>query len=301
MSQSQLRQQFKGFIEKNKLPATFIDTIDEYYQPLAQWISSHRPQNRTWILGLNGAQGTGKSTLGAVLKIILEEDYDCSTAIISLDDLYLPREDRKVLAQTIHPLLQTRGVPGTHDTQLGIHLLDTLCKLQKNQIVRLPRFDKARDNRLPTKDWGLFKGPAQIVIFEGWCIASTASSEQALVEPINTLEAEEDSDGIWRRYVNHQLQTGYKQLFSRIETLILLQAPDFACIHRWRWEQEQKLIANTSQAGSTKIMDEAGIRHFIQHFERLTRKNRRQLPALADIVMTLNSEHRIIDSHYKNP
>jgi len=182
-----------------------------------------------------------------------------------------------------------------------MHLLDTLCNLQENQSVRLPRFDKASDDRLPETSWEIFKGPAQVVILEGWCIGSTASPEQALVEPINTLEAEKDEDGKWRRYVNHQLQTGYKQLFARIEALILLQAPGFACIHRWRWEQEQKLIANTSQAGSTQIMDEAGIRHFIQHFERLTRKNLRQLPALADIVLTLNSEHRIIDSHYKNP
>ncbi|PCJ36802.1 MAG: hypothetical protein COA75_05990 [Cellvibrionales bacterium] len=301
MSQSQLPQQFKSFIEKHKLPATFTDTIDEYYHPLAQWINSHRPQDRTWIIGLNGAQGTGKSTLSAVLKIILEADYNCSTAVISLDDLYLPREDRKVLAQTIHPLLQTRGVPGTHDTELGIHLLDTLCKLQANQSVSLPRFDKAGDDRLPETNWALFKGPAQVIIFEGWCIGSTASPEQALVDPINTLEAKEDSDGKWRRYVNHQLQTGYKQLFAPIEKTILLQAPGFDCIHRWRWEQEQKLIANTNQAGSTQIMDEADIRHFIQHFERLTRQNLRQLPALADIVLSLNSEHHIIDSHYKNP
>jgi len=301
MSQSQLRQQFKDFIEQNKLPAAFIDTIDEYYHPLAQWINSHRPQNRTWILGLNGAQGTGKSTLSAVLKIILEEDYNCSTAVISLDDLYLPRAARETLANSVHPLLKTRGVPGTHDTELGMHLLDTLCNLQEKQSVRLPRFDKAGDDRLPETSWELFNGPTQIVIFEGWCIGSKASSEQALVEPINTLEAEEDSDGKWRRYVNHQLQTGYKQLFARIEKLILLQAPDFVCIHRWRWEQEQKLIANTSQAGSTQIMNEAGIRHFIQHFERLTRQNLRQLPAFADVVLTLNSEHRIIDSHYKNP
>ena len=301
MSQSQLRQQFKGFIEKNKLPATFIDTIDEYYQPLAQWIRSHRPQNRTWILGLNGAQGTGKSTLGAVLKIILEEDYDCSTAIISLDDLYLPREDRKVLAQTIHPLLQTRGVPGTHDTELGMQLLDALCALQRNQSLKLPRFDKATDDRLPEKDWEVFDGPAQVLILEGWCVSSTASPEQDLVEPINALEAKKDKEGIWRRYVNHQLQTAYKQLYARIEKFILLQAPDFDCIHHWRWEQEQKLIARAKQTEDTRIMDEVDISQFIQYFERVTRQNLKQLPERADILLSLNSEHRIIASHYKNP
>ena len=301
MSDTKLQRQFASFIEKNKLPASFIGTINEHYLPLAQWINQQRPQNRTWIIGLNGAQGTGKSTLSAVLKIILEENYNCNTAIISLDDLYLPRSDRKVLAQTIHPLLQTRGVPGTHDTELGIRLLDELCALSENQHLLLPRFDKASDDRRPKAEWEQFNGPAHVVIFEGWCVGSKAIHEQGLTEPINKLEAEEDSNGLWRRYVNHQLQTAYKELFAPIERLILLQAPDFACIHSWRWEQEQKLITHSRQGHATRAMDEAGISRFIQHFERLTRQNLKQLPETADIVLALDSEHHIISSHYNSP
>ena len=301
MTEQTIQQQFAGFIQENGLPANFIDTINDYYLPLAQWINRQRPQDRTWIIGLNGAQGTGKSTLSTVLKIILEGDYTCSTAIISLDDLYLPRADRKVLAETIHPLLQTRGVPGTHDTELGRQLLDALCSLKDNQRLKLPRFDKASDDRLPEINWETFNGPAQVLIFEGWCVGSTASPEQDLLETINTLEAEEDSDRIWRRYVNHLLQTTYKQLFERIEKLILLQAPGFDCIHHWRWEQEQKLISHSKKSGARQVMDETGIRRFIQHFERLTRQNLKQLPEIADIVMTLNSQHQITHSRYKNP
>ncbi|MEZ0151506.1 MAG: phosphoribulokinase [Candidatus Reddybacter sp.] len=300
MSDPKPQQQFASFIEENELPPAFIDTINEYYRPLAQWINQHRPQNRTWIIGLNGAQGTGKSTLSALLKIILEEEYNCNTAIISLDDLYLPQAERKVLAQTVHPLLQTRGVPGTHDTKLGMQLLDALYALQENQSLMLPRFDKTRDDRLPETDWELFKGRAQVVIFEGWCVGSTASPEQDLSTPINQLEAQEDKNGLWRRYVNHQLQTAYKELFARIELLILLQALEFTCIHRWRWGQEQKLIYHPRQGEATQVMDETGISRFIQHFERLTRQNLKQLPAHADIVLALNSQHHIISSHYKS-
>ena len=301
MSEPKLQQQFTSFIEKNELPPAFIDTINRYYLPLGQWINQHRPQNRSWIIGLNGAQGTGKSTLSALLKIILEKEYSCNTAIISLDDLYLPRADRKLLAQTIHPLLQTRGVPGTHDIELGVQLLDALCALQKNQSLKLPRFDKASDDRLPETNWEVFNGPAQVIIFEGWCIASSASPAQALADPINKLEAEEDKNGVWRRYVNHQLQTAYKELFVPIELLILLQAPDFTCIHRWRWEQEQKLRSHSRRAEATRVMDEAGIRRFIQHFERLTRQNLKQLPDHADIVLTLDSAHHITSHRYRNP
>ncbi|RLA40097.1 MAG: hypothetical protein DRQ64_05430 [Gammaproteobacteria bacterium] len=301
MTDTKLQRQFTSFIEKNKLPANFIDTISEYYLPLAQWINQHRPQNRTWIIGLNGAQGTGKSTLSAVLKIILEKEYNCHTAVISLDDLYLPRADRKVLSQTIYPLLKTRGVPGTHDTKLGIQLLDALCGLQENQKLILPRFDKARDDRLPKTDWEVFNGPAHVVIFEGWCVGSKAIDEQGLTEPINKLEAEEDKNGLWRHYVNQQLQTTYKELFAPIELLMFLQAPDFSCIHNWRWEQEQKSRTHSKQGHATRTMDEAGIRRFIQHFERLTRQNLKQLPEQADIVLALNNQHHIISSHYRNP
>jgi len=97
------------------------------------------------------------------------------------------------------------------------------------------------------------------------------------------------------------LQTAYKELFARLELLILLQAPDFSCIHRWRWEQEQKLISHSKQGEATQVMDEAGISRFIQHFERLTRQNLKQLPAHANIVLALDSERHIISSHYRNP
>lgn len=299
MSHEQLRQRFASFIENNALPAAFIDTLSEYYLPLAHWINQQRPQDRTWIIGLNGAQGTGKSTLSTVLKIVLEEDYSCKTAIISLDDLYLPRADRKVLAETVHPLLQTRGVPGTHDTALGIHLLEVLCALQKNQSLLLPRFNKALDERRPEANWEPFEGPAQIVIFEGWCVGSKPSPEPELSSPLNQLETEEDEKGLWRHYVNQQLLTNYKALFAPIELLILLQAPDFASIHRWRWEQEQKLIAQSAPGEVTQTMDEAGVSRFIQHYERLTRQNLQQLPKQADIVFELNGEHRIARSHYR--
>ncbi|MBQ0721543.1 MAG: hypothetical protein KBT88_01350 [Gammaproteobacteria bacterium] len=301
MTDPKLQRQFASFIEKNALPAAFINTISEHYLPLAQWINQHRPQHRSWVIGLNGAQGTGKSTLSAVLKIILEEDYNCNTAIISLDDLYLPRARRKELAQTVHPLLQTRGVPGTHDTELGLQILDALCALQKNESLMLPRFDKANDDRLPQADWEAFKGPAQVVIFEGWCLGSTASPKQELAKPINELEANEDREGVWRHYINQQLQTAYKALFARNELLIFLQAPNFACIHHWRWEQEQKLMARSIPGEATQVMSEAGISRFIQHFERLTRQNLKQLPALANIVMTLDKAHQIVHCHYQNP
>ncbi len=305
MKKPSLLLQFGDFIKQHRLPGAFIDTIGEHYLPLAQWINARRPANRTWIIGLNGAQGTGKSTLSEVLKIILEHDYSCNTAIISLDDLYLSRADRQTLAQSVHPLLQTRGVPGTHDTQLGMQLLHKLSHLKAGQTLSLPRFDKARDEPMTEDKWEVFTGPANIVIFEGWCMGSSAEAEEALAQPINELEAQEDKDGLWRHYVNDKLQTSYRELFACNDLLIMLKAPNFESIHRWRWQQEQKLAAaiaanNTPKQG-TQLMDEAGITRFIQHYERLTRHNLAQLPEQADILLTLNEDHNIASTRYKIP
>lgn len=305
MTDTKLQRQFTSFFAKNKLPVTFLDTISDYYLPLAQWINEQRPQNRTWVIGLNGAQGTGKSTLSTVLKIILEENYNCNTAIISLDDLYLSRASRKVLAQSIHPLLQTRGVPGTHNTELGVRLLHQLSNLEVGQALLLPRFDKTRDEPMAEDKWETFTGPTDVIIFEGWCTGSPAEAEEALARPTNELEALEDKSGLWRQYVNDKLQTSYRELFAYNDLLIMLKAPNFESIHRWRWLQEQKLAATTAAKNALKkdsqLMDKAGITRFIQHYERLTRHNLVQLPEKADILLTLNEDHDVVNVRYKTP
>ncbi|MDF1831151.1 MAG: phosphoribulokinase [Porticoccaceae bacterium] len=305
MNEPSLLLLLTNFMKKHRLPDDFLNTIDEYYLPLAQWIDNHRTVNRTWIIGLNGAQGTGKSTLSNVLKIILEQHFTCNTAIISLDDLYFPRADRKALAQSVHPLLQTRGVPGTHDTQLGIQTLHQLKHLKAGQTLPLPRFDKACDEPLSKDQWEVFTGPADVVIFEGWCMGSSAETKDALARPINQLESKEDKKALWRHYVNDKLQTTYRELFACNDLLIMLKAPNFECIHRWRWQQEQKLAATITADSAlkqgTQLMDEAGITRFIQHYERLTRHNLAKLPEQADILLTLNEEHTITNVRYKEP
>src|SRR6185437_8649015 len=76
------------------------------------------------VLGLCGAQGSGKSILARSLA-----DRFASrgrrVAVLSLDDLYLTKAERSRLAQEVHPLLGTRGVPGTHDVALGLQILNT--------------------------------------------------------------------------------------------------------------------------------------------------------------------------------
>src|SRR5690606_5606704 len=125
--------------------------------------------------------------------------------IISLDDVYLTHDARQHLAATVHPLLQTRGVPGTHDVDLGVDTMTRLIHAGAGDRTPLPRFDKAQDTQMPRNQWPVFEGPADVVIFEGWCVGARPQSDEALATPINALERDEDADGRWRGYVNGKL------------------------------------------------------------------------------------------------
>lgn len=306
-----LADRLTRFIKSQQLPDSFQDIIDNYYLPLAEWVhqrcstgtnkpGTDRATNGCVVLGINGAQGTGKSTLSAVLKIILEENHQWHTAIVSLDDIYLSRAERQNLARLVHPLLQTRGVPGTHDTTLGIDIIEQLKALKPGQSMRLPRFDKALDDRKPEPYLDTFAGPVDLIIFEGWCLGSSAMDAAGLATPINELEAEADKNAVWRNFINQRLKNSYSDLFGLIDVLIMLKAPDFDSIRRWRIEQEAKLAAsNTSDSAASQIMGKNALIRFIQHYERLTQHNLSEMPDSADVVLTLDKHHQVTDMRYK--
>ena len=231
-----------------------------------------------FMLGICGAQGSGKSTVAAVLAGRMRA-RGLNVAIVSLDDLYLDGASRRVLAETIHPLLRTRGVPGTHDPTLGLALIEALGAAS---TIGLPRFDKAADEPgLPA----FFEGPADVVIFEGWCVGARPQDEAALAEPVNMLERERDPDGVWRRYINAQLAGPYATLFDRIDFLALLKAPGFEVVARWRTEQERN-------AGGPMTDDD--IRDFVEHYRRLTQHLLRNGEDWADLTIRLDAERKVV-------
>ena len=238
-----------------------------------------KPGRRPLVLGLCGAQGSGKSTLAAGL-VEAARARGLAAATLSLDDLYLTRAERAVLAREVHPLLATRGVPGTHDVALGLGLL---ARIDAGEAVHLPRFDKATDDRAPEASWTALPGPLDLLVFEGWCVGAVAEKEAALADPVNALERHEDADARWRTWVNAQLAGDYQHLFARIDALVLLAAPAFEVVFEWRLEQER------TGAG---VMDAAQIAHFIQHYERLTRYILAEMPDRADLVIHLDRDRR---------
>jgi D-glycerate 3-kinase len=246
---------------------------------------------RPLIVGLSGAQGSGKSTLARRLAQALR-GRRLAVATLSLDDVYLPLAEREHLARTEHPLLVTRGVPGTHDVALALQIL---AALGEPGTVRLPVFDKATDDRRPYSESISVAAPVDVVLFEGWCVGAVPQPESALVEPVNALERDEDSKGVWRRYVNRALAGAYQQLFDKIDLLVFLAAPSFDVVCRWRLQQEDELRRRIAEQGGdgSRVMSERQLERFIAHYERLTRHMLNEMPARADIVVRLDPQRRM--------
>jgi D-glycerate 3-kinase len=273
------------FLLEQELPASFRETLDGVCQPLAARATRLRQVRRkTVVIGLCGAQGSGKSTIAAATVKLLEDD-GLTAVTVSLDDFYLSKRAREQLAKRVHPLLATRGPPGTHDVDLAGAVLD---QLRKEGRVALPAFDKAADERRPRASWRTVATPVDVVIFEGWCVGARAQGAAALAGPVNSLEADEDPGGRWRAYVNAELDGPYQQLFDRLNELVLLQAPSFDVVLGWRLEQERKLVARTGGG-----MNETEVARFVAHYERLTRSILAEMPARADVVFPLGPDRSL--------
>ena len=285
-------QLLTDFIARENLPEHYRDDATRWFLPLAEELLQQlRSTTTPMLLGVNGAQGTGKSTLAALLTQLLANN-GLTVANLSIDDFYLGKAERAQQAAVTHPLFASRGVPGTHDTAL---LLDTIRSLRaagSAHCIALPRFDKATDDCRSREQWPTVQGPIAAIVLEGWFVGVAPQTEVDLTEPINALERDEDGQGDWRQAVNTALAGDYQQVFDELDWLVMLQAPSFEQVYEWRSLQEEKL-RERSPADSPGIMSDSQLRRFIQHFERLTRHCLATLPERADRVFTLDRQHRV--------
>ncbi|HET7923376.1 MAG TPA: kinase [Rhodanobacteraceae bacterium] len=247
------------------------------------------PARRAALVGLSGLQASGKSTLAAQLAATARE-RGVATEVLALDDFYLGRRDRAALARDVHPLLATRGVPGTHDVALLADTVEALRVASPRNPARVPRFDKGRDTRVPPSRWRRVTSPPRLILLEGWCIGVSAEPPRALARPVNALERVEDADAHWRTWVNARLADEYAALWRRLDALIVLAAPGFEIVSRWRDEPERALRARRAP----RAMSRATLRRFLMHYERLSRHALRMLPARADIVVTLDASRAVV-------
>ena len=141
----------------NKSISDKENNLKKFYIPISFWIENkYKKKGKTLFLGFSGGQGSGKTTAAGILKIILKIFFKRKIHVSSIDDFYKTLKDRDKMSYTIHPLLKTRGVPGTHDVNLIKNFFNYIRK--KNfQKFRLPKFDKATDDRLEKKYWSNIK------------------------------------------------------------------------------------------------------------------------------------------------
>lgn len=242
------------------------------------------------LVGLSGPQGSGKTTLASRLVTALKA-RGIRALTLSLDDFYLRRREREHLARTVHPLLATRGVPGTHDVALAHEVLDRLQDASSDAATFLPVFDKARDDRTAQRHWRRYLGRPDVIVFEGWCIGACGQDAGELIRPVNELEAQEDPHGIWRNYVNGKLRGPYSLLFGRMDLTIALLGGSFEWVLSWRLQQEMALRARSAGEGGA-TMNEEQVGRFVAHFERITRSMANR-PA-ADLLIELAMDRRPI-------
>ena len=269
----------------------------KYLIPLSLWINEKSNQYpNTYFLGLSGGQGAGKTTITSLLNIILANYFKKKVCIFSIDDFYKTLNDRKKLSKNIHPLLKTRGVPGTHDIKFIINYLKKI-KSKKNKVISLPRFDKSIDDRAIKSKWKKINFIPDIIILEGWCVGAKPQSGNLLNKAANILEKKEDPNFKWRNYVNTQLQNKYKYLFNKMNDIIYMKAPNFNSLQKWRLKQENKLRLKNIKKKS-KIMANSEVLKFMMTYQRVTQQMFKDLPKIASIILSLNKNHQIKNIKY---
>lgn len=284
-----------GFIQKHKLPDDFMSTVKDYYQPLADRIvCQFNRGSGPYFVGINGCQGSGKSTLTDFLADYLMTKYHVNVVVMSLDDFYLTSKEREDLASEVHPLLATRGVPGTHDINTLEEVLNKFAKRETN--FSIPRFNKATDEPCPKANWTLIEEPVDIILLEGWCWGVASQTDEQLKSPINELELKHDKKGTWRQYVNEKLKSSYEPLYSKMNFWLALQAPSFDCVYKWRLEQEEKLKARNTGLTNSKMMTPAQILNFTQYFQRLSVQGCNTIANSADAIFHLDYQRKITDT-----
>ena len=267
-----------------------IGQLNNFYLPIGEMINKNfLIDKKTKIIGLTGGQGSGKSTISNILKIILKEGYNLDTVIFSIDDFYKTLKERKIMSKNISPLFLTRGAPGTHDTKILFSCIKSLKKYKFRKIL-IPKFNKAIDDRVSKSEWLKVNKKPNIVIFEGWCVGVDAQKKKDLIVPVNILENYKDKKKIWRNRVNQELKKNYKKIFNLIDKIIFLKVPSFKHVYKWRLLQEKKLRITSK---GNKTMSDNQVKNFIMFYERLTKHMLKNLSHKADAVIKIDTKHKL--------
>jgi D-glycerate 3-kinase len=213
-------------------------------QLVLPWVLRRLTAGTTLIVGINGPQGCGKTTLASELCSALKEGGFRAFSF-SVDDLYLTRKEQVELAAAhpSDPYLQQRGYPGTHECELGAYLLDELRK--RSGEILIPRYDKGAHGGSGDRAGSVaVELPLDMVLFEGWMLGF----KPVAVPPAGLA------------VVNGYLRA-YEAWNERLDAFVQLVPEQVGYVVEWRVEAEERARA-AGRAG----MSDAAIRDYISRF-----------------------------------
>jgi len=240
---------------------------------------------RPWVLGVQGPQGCGKSTLAAALVDALAAEANGARAVaVSIDDFYLTHDEQSALAarHAGNPYLLYRGYPGTHDVALGARVLDALAALRGGDETLVPSYDKSahagRGDRAPREAWRRVRGPVDVLIVEGWMLGFAAVPEASLPEPA-------------LRPPNEYL-AAYAAWTRRLDGFLQLDVASLDTIVRWRVDAERA----RRELGRPALTDDEA-RDYIERFlpaYRVYVPPLRARPPCGDARLVMLSDDRVL-------
>jgi D-glycerate 3-kinase len=264
-----------------------VTTFEQLWLPVALDLATAKGRlNRTFVQGILGGQGTGKSTLCIILRDILGY-LGFSTANLSLDDLYLTLDERQAL-QKKDPRLLWRGPPRTHSISLGMKVLEQ-CRQEGNttQIIKLPRFDKSVKGGKGDRTTPEVIDKPDILLFEGWFVGVQPIEESAFNNCPPPIITEED-----RQFAidNNQHLKAYEPLWSKLNSTIVLHPEDYRLSKQWRKDAEHQMIAQ----GKPGMTDEE-IDRFVEYFWKALHPELFITPLTntADLVVEIKSDRSL--------
>ena len=254
--------------------------------PLSVYLDVLPKKEKPYFICISGGQGSGKTTLSEFIQVVLTKVRNRTTVGFSIDDLYKTQKERERLSKTVHPLCRIRGVPGTHDIQMGLDAIHSLSNANDSTLTPIPSFSKPLDKHNPRRKWKRYKGRPEYIFFDAWCGGAKPIEEKNWKGPINALEKKEDPKGVWSKWSNKELAGDYQDLFALFDLLILIKVPSIEFVYESRWLQEQTLYKTIKDKELRKrIMTKKEVYKFVMHYERLTHYILEEMPNLSDIVL----------------
>ncbi len=270
-----------------------LTTLWELWLPWAMQLADARQAlDRPLIQGILGGQGTGKTTLTEISRLILRH-LDYVAIGVSIDDLYKTYAERQRLKQE-DPRLIWRGPPGTHDVNVGMQLLDQVRQGNPQDGILIPRFDKSLYQGAGDRVESERVDEVDILLFEGWFIGARPLDEAALANPPEPINSPEDRQ--FARDSNDRLKA-YLPLWQKLDRLMILYPRDYRLSKEWRKEAEHKMIA----AGKSGMSDEE-IDRFVEYFWCALHPDLFIIPLtqnaeLVDLVIEIKRDHSLGNIH----